>query len=129
MARILFVDDDPETLETLTKAVGIFGHQALLASCGEEALAVAKGQLPDLILMDMYLPDMQGVALLKRLKEQLTEAVPMLVLSAGPENGAAEKAIAAGARAYLNKPIRLQTLLDVIEEYTTVSLHGTNQPS
>ncbi|HEX9028347.1 MAG TPA: response regulator [Anaerolineales bacterium] len=118
MARILFVDDDPYTLETLTKAVQIFGHQALLAGNGQDALVLAAEQSPDLIFLDMSLPDMDGIDLTGLLiAQESTAHIPVLILSAGPEADAGEQAKAAGARAYLSKPIRLQTLLDAIQEY------------
>lgn len=119
MARILFVDDDPFTLETLTYAVELFGHQAILASTGEDARTIANEQKPDLIIIDMMLPDMEGVDLVRSLHDcDTTSEIPMLMLSASPELDATERARAAGARAYINKPIRLQALIDTIQEYT-----------
>jgi two-component system OmpR family response regulator len=118
MARVLFVDDDPQTLEIFGKAVGVFGHQALWASDGQAALRIAAEQSPDIIFVDLSLPDMDGMALISRLQQTPGLAdIPMLVLSASPELDAAELARKAGARAYLNKPIRLQTLLDTIQTY------------
>jgi len=119
MARILFVDDDPHTLEILGKAVEVFGHQAIWASDGQAALRIASEQSPDIIFVDMSLPDIDGLALLAKLHQTpgLTDT-PLLVLSASPELDVAELAQKAGARAYLNKPIRLQTLLDTIQTYT-----------
>ena len=58
MARILFIDDDPFTLETLGKAVEVFGHEHLWAKNGQEALKIAAEQSPDIIFLDMNLPDM-----------------------------------------------------------------------
>ena len=100
MARILFVDDDPYTLETLTKAVQIFGHQALIAGNGEQALALALQELPDLIMTDMRLPDMDGLSLVKRIKQEpLLAQIPVVMLSASPEIDVAEIAQSAGAKA------------------------------
>lgn len=117
MSRILFVDDDPFTLETLTKAVEVFGHQAILANTGQEALQLAPEERPDLIFVDLRLDDMDGLEVVRSLSENLsTLHIPIFVLSADPEGESAKKAKAAGARDYLNKPIRLQTLLDLIQE-------------
>ncbi len=119
MARILFIDDDPYTLETLGKAVEVFGHQYLWARDGREALKIATEQSPELIFLDMNLPDMDGITLIGRLREEPALAsIPVLVLSASPELDAADLVRQAGAQAYLNKPIRLQTLLDAIQKYT-----------
>jgi CheY-like chemotaxis protein len=120
MVRLLFVDDDPYTLETLAKAVNVLGHQALLASTGRDAYRLASEQLPDLIFTDMYLSDTDGLSLINLLQTQESLAnIPMFILSASPAEDAAGRSQAAGARAYLNKPIRLQTLLDLIQEYTS----------
>ena len=120
MARLLFVDDDPFTLETLAKAAEVLGHQALIANSGKEAYKLATEQLPDLIFSDMRLTDTDGASLIDLLLSQETTAqIPMFILSASPSEDAVERSHAAGARAYLNKPIRLQTLIDLIQEYTS----------
>lgn len=120
MARILFIDDDPYTLETLGKAVEVFGHQPLWATNGQEAMQAASQQAPDIIFLDMSLPDIGGIELIGKLRGVVTLTdTPILVLSASPELDAAELALKAGAQAYLNKPIRLQTLLDTIQQHTS----------
>jgi len=120
MARLLFVDDDPFTLETLAKAAEVLGHEAILANTAQEALVAAAEQHPDLIFTDMRLPDTDGATLIGWLhRQEITARIPMFVLSASPAEDAVERSTAAGARAYLNKPIRLQTLLDIIQEFTS----------
>jgi CheY-like chemotaxis protein len=122
MARILFVDDDFQTLETLNKSVQIIGHQAFLASTGEEALALAGAEDLDLIMTDMMLPDMDGLTLVKKLRQSAeTAPIPVVMLSASPEVDLAEVSKAAGANTFLNKPVRLQTLFDTIHQFTTSS--------
>lgn len=119
MARILFVDDDPLTLETLKRSVELFGHQAVLASSGEEAKALATGESPDLIMTDMNLPDIDGLALVEHLKQDSrTARVPVVILSASPEVDASDIALAAGAEQFLAKPVRLDDLQSVIERFT-----------
>lgn len=119
MARILFVDDDPDTLETMTQAVQIFGHQAVIASNGKEALAKAQEAIPDLIFVDMYLPDISGDEVIKQLHRlELTRNVPICMLTASVEQEPEALAKAAGASEYLNKPIRLQKLIEIIQQYT-----------
>lgn len=120
MSRILFVDDDPLTLETLKRSIEIFGHQAFLASSGGEAEEIIDKQLPDLIMTDMNLPDTDGLDLVKSLKSNpLSAHIPVVVLSASPEIDASENALSAGAEEYLSKPIRLDTLQSLIERYTS----------
>jgi len=119
MASILFIDDDPMTLETLSRSIEIFGHQALIASSGEQAQILIGEQSPDLILTDMNLPDMDGLSLVKGLKQNpLAAQIPVVMLSASPEIDASQVAVEAGAEEFLAKPIRLQTLQEVIERYT-----------
>ena len=120
MARILFVDDDPNTLETLDKSAQLFGHQAIIAKSGEEALKLAAAQSPDLIMTDMMLPDMDGLALLDQLRQNdATVSIPVVVLSASAEMDIAQLSEQAGADSYLSKPVRLQTLQNVFERYTS----------
>jgi CheY-like chemotaxis protein len=119
MARILFVDDDPFTLETLRRSVELFGHQAILASTGQEAETMLTKQSLDLILTDMRLPDMDGLSLVRRLKaSSVGGGVPIVVLSASAELDAGELSRAAGAEEFLEKPVRLETLQEVIKRYT-----------
>ena len=123
MARILFVDDDPHTLETLDKSAQLFGHQAIIAKSGEEALKLAVAQSPDLIMTDMMLPDMDGLALLDQLRQNdATVSIPVVVLSASAEMDIAQLSEQAGADSFLSKPVRLQTLQNVIEHYTSGSV-------
>ena|SRR3990170_884874 len=120
MAHILFVDDDPYTLQTLNKSVELFGHKAILAATGWEALKMAAEQLPDLIITDMMLPDMDGLKLIAQLSQDSTTApIPVVMLSASPEVDIAKLSEVAGAREFLNKPVPLKTLLEIIQRYTT----------
>jgi CheY-like chemotaxis protein len=123
MARILFVDDDPNMLETLDRSAQLFGHQAMTASCGDEALELASTGAPDLIMTDMMLPDMDGMELMNHLRQDSsTASIPVVILSASPEVDLAEISKLTGAD-YLSKPVRLQTLQKVIERYTSNDLN------
>jgi CheY-like chemotaxis protein len=119
MARILFVDDDPLTLTLLTKAAEIFGHQAILAHSGTEALHVVTEQSPDLIFVDRLLADMDGLAVIRNLHAYpRTISTPIVMLSAGQELDIKEAALSAGAVAFVHKPIQLQALQEIICQYT-----------
>lgn len=118
MALILFVDDDYYTLEMLSKAVEVLGHKALLASTGAKALACVHEQRPELIFTDLNLPDITGTALLTKLHDVFGMAdIPSYILSASPAIDVVERARAAGAVGYLNKPIRLKTLLEILQKH------------
>ncbi len=119
MSRILFIDDDLDTLRLMNTAVVLFGHHALLASSGQEGIQVAGKESPDLIMIDLRLCDMDGIAVIQLIKSNpLLAGIPIVMISASPATGLADKAIAAGAKDYLQKPIQLQTLQDVIQKYT-----------
>ncbi len=118
MAWILFVDDEFDTLEILKKGVEMYGHSAMLAHTAAEAMQLMETVCPDLIFVDMQLPDMSGLDLVQKLRQDpRLSCPPIVILSAGPELDAPEQAQSAGAREYLLKPVRLQTLLDVIRKY------------
>ena len=120
MALILFVDDDPYTLETLTKAAEVLGHQAIVANSYEAALSLLVEIVPDLIFTDMNLTSKNGISLVQEIKgRSSTAGIPVIILSASPEVATAEEAQAAGALAYLLKPVRLSTLQEVIRIYAT----------
>lgn len=119
MASILFVDDDPFTLETLKRSVEIFGHQAALASNGDEAIKAVAGQVFDLVMTDMRLQDMDGLSLVRQIKSSPYGGdIPIIVLSASPEVDAGDLAKSAGAEEFLEKPVRLEKLQEVIKRYT-----------
>lgn len=120
MANILFVDDDHITLEILGKAAEVLGHKAVLCVSGEEALKRAAEQTPDLVMLDMMMPDMDGLTVLSRLRAQPDTAnIPVIVLSAGMNLNDNELVEAAGAQGYLTKPVSLKVLLETIRKYTS----------
>jgi CheY-like chemotaxis protein len=116
MARILFVDDDFYTLETYDKIISLMGHQAILAVSGTRAIQIATTQVPDLIVVDMHLPDMDGFTLLKELKANpATARIPAVMVSASSDKYAMQ-ALAAGAQQYMCKPIYPEKLLAILED-------------
>jgi len=120
MAKILFIDDDELTLTILTKAVEIHGHQAVHARTGGEARQAVLKHSPDLVFVDMLLADMNGLEVVTGLhSDTATASVPIVMLSAGQELDAAERARSAGAVAYLRKPVMMQTLLETIQRYAS----------
>ena len=119
MAKILFVDDDPLTLETYATIIGFYGHEVLLGSNAAEAIEAATEELPDLMVLDMNLPDLHGFDLLRRLRKNAkTAKIPAVMVSASPE-AFGDQAILAGAQAFHSKPILPDDLLEIIEQYTS----------
>ena len=118
MASILFVDDDTLTLQLMDKATQILGHQAVLSDTGRDALKAVSDQRPDLILVDINLQDMSGLAFVQKvrcLKEGA--AIPIIMVSASNEIGKEELVKQAGANGYLSKPLGLDKLSNVLKVY------------
>jgi CheY-like chemotaxis protein len=111
----MFVDDDADTLEMFKKCVELFGHQAVLAHSPDEALQFAEKQDLDVVFVDLYLCEANGLELIGRMRKILkTTRTKVYVLSAGSEHEVAGKLEPAGANAFLQKPVRLQSLLNTI---------------
>lgn len=119
MALILFVDDDPMTLETYSHIIGFYGHEVLLAGTAEQAIQTAIEALPDLMVLDMNLPDLHGFDLLRRLRKNTKTAdIPAIMVSASPD-AMADSAIQSGAREFRSKPVLPDELLTIIDRYTS----------
>jgi two-component system KDP operon response regulator KdpE len=100
--RVLVVDDEQQILRALRVILREAGFQTLPASTGEEALDVAALQHPDAAIVDLLLPDMDGVEVARRLREWTK--IPLIVLSAVGDEDAKVRALAAGADDYVTKP-------------------------
>ena len=109
-ARILVVDDNPTNLKLASEVLELEGHEVRRAMDAEQALEVLQMDLPDLILMDIALPGMDGLELTRRLKaDARTRAIPIVALSAFAMKGDEEKARASGCDGYITKPINTRT--------------------
>src|SRR5690242_20352295 len=108
--RILIVEDDAAIGSELLKALSASGYEASLAQDGQAALADGHAHPPDLILLDLGLPDIEGVELCRRLRADLPQSV-IVVLTARTEEFEVVVALDAGADDYLTKPFRLTELV------------------
>ena len=118
--RILLVEDNAENREMLGRRLSRRGHQLSFAADGAEAIAIANAELPDIVLMDLSLPVIDGWEATRRLKSaEPTAAIPVIALTAHAMDGDRERALAAGADDYDTKPIDLARLVDKIERLTT----------
>ncbi|MBK8027724.1 MAG: response regulator [Chloroflexi bacterium] len=116
MAQILIVDDEFLTTEMLATFIGIIGHQATEAYSGHEMWMKLNYLAPDAILLDIMLPDSNGLELCRALRnDPKTSHVPIIIISAHAPPMTRE-ADDAGADAYLVKPISLQALRNVLAE-------------
>ena len=113
--KILIVEDNKDSLEILTLFIGRIGCQAIKAKNSQEAIALTETEQPDLIFMDMELPDADGIKTAKILKENpRTSQIPIVAVTAWISDLWREKAARAGIVDYLIKPVTLQTLKETI---------------
>jgi len=116
MARVLLVEDNEDNRDMLGRRLQRRGHEILIAVDGEEGVEKARTESPELILLDMSLPRMDGWTVARTIRSQENEiAVPIIALTAHAMQGDREKAIAAGCNDYDTKPVELTRLLEKIE--------------
>jgi CheY-like chemotaxis protein len=125
MAKILIVEDNEMNRDMLSRRLIRRGYEIVMAVDGEEGITAAKAENPDLILMDMSLPVIDGWEATRRLKaEPNTRRIPVIGLTAHAMAGDKEKVIDAGCDDYDTKPVELARLLPKIEAL----LHADNTP-
>lgn len=116
MTRILYVEDNEDNVYMLAQRLTRHGFQVGIASDGVQGIEMALREKPDLILMDLGLPALDGWTAARRLKQMPeTENIPILALSAHTMPGDREKALAAGCDDYDAKPIVFERLLEKID--------------
>ena len=116
MAKILLIEDNELNRDMLSRRLERRGYDVVLASDGSQGADMARSEKPDLILMDMSLPVMDGWVLARKLKADAeTRQVPILALTAHVMTGDRERALEAGCDDYDTKPIELPRLLGKIE--------------
>ncbi len=125
MARILLVEDNEQICDFLSRRLKRRGHEVLFAHDGEEGIACARAGSPDLILLDMNLPVVDGWTAAGALKgDPQTQAIPIIALTAHAMAGDREKAIQAGADEYHPKPIDSLKLFEQIETLVAARASG-----
>ncbi|MBN2071237.1 MAG: sigma-54-dependent Fis family transcriptional regulator [Candidatus Krumholzibacteriota bacterium] len=112
---VLLVDDEDTIRMFLEKTITDEGYESLTAATGNEALELARRELPDLILLDLKLPDINGIEVLARIKEELPD-ICVIMLTAFGDIEIAVKAIKKGAFDFVSKPVNLEQLLLTIEK-------------
>jgi two-component system, OmpR family, KDP operon response regulator KdpE len=107
-AKVLVVDDEPQILTALSRGLQRVGHEVLVARNGEDGLAAAAASLPDLVLLDLRLPDLDGIEVVRRLRTWT--AVPIVLLSGQGSERARVAALDAGADDFVDKPFSMEEL-------------------
>jgi two-component system, cell cycle response regulator DivK len=116
MARILVVEDNLANMKLATLVLRGCGHEVLQATDATEGVAVARRERPDLILMDVQLPGMDGLAATRQIKaDPTTRDIPVIALTALAMQGDAERINAAGCDGYITKPIHYKDLLRALD--------------
>ena len=122
--RILVVEDNEKNMKLVRDVLIATGYRTLEATTGREAVDIASEHTPDLVLMDIQLPDLDGVQALLQLREDgRTAGIPVLALTAQAMRGDRERFLEAGFDGYLSKPV------DIRELVVTVRSHCERGPS
>ncbi len=116
MANILVVDDEPGIRELLSEILNDEGHNIELAENASQARAARAQSTPDLVLLDIWMPDTDGVTLLKEWSASGALTMPVIMMSGHATIDTAVEATRIGAQAFLEKPITLQKLLKAVEQ-------------
>jgi len=114
-SKILYVEDNPQNMRLVRKILTAAGYQVIEAVDGLSGIATAASQMPDLILMDVNLPDINGLEATSRMKASPELAtIPVIALTANAMHGDRENCLAAGCNGYLAKPVMKNELLNTI---------------
>ncbi|MFN3429255.1 MAG: response regulator [Candidatus Sericytochromatia bacterium] len=118
---ILLVEDNADNRRLVLRLVEDFEATVIEADNGAEGVRLAQSEVPDLILMDLSLPVMDGWEATRRIKaDTLTRAIPVIALTAHAMDGDRDKALAAGCDDYISKPIQVGPFLALLERYLEV---------
>ncbi len=112
MAKVLYVEDNPDNMQLVQRVITALGHQFLWAADGLSGVSTALAEHPDLILLDINLPDIDGHEVARRLRTGANYLmyVPIIAITANALKGDAEKALAAGCDVYMSKPVNIREL-------------------
>ena len=117
-AQVLVVEDNPRNMKLFRDVLHASGYRTLEAATGERAVELVFEHRPDLVLMDIQLPDIDGIEALSRLRaDDRTASVPVLALTAQAMEGDRERFLAAGFDGYLSKPVDIAEFVATIKRY------------
>ena len=118
MAKILIVEDNEMNRDMLSRRLTKRGYEIVIAVDGQQGIDMAVSEAPDLILLDMSLPVIDGWEAARRLKaDEATSAIPVIALTAHAMEGDREKSLAAGCDDYDTKPVELKRLMGKIQTF------------
>jgi two-component system, cell cycle response regulator DivK len=116
--RVLVVEDNEKNMKLFRDVLLATGYRTLEAATGGQAVELAAEHAPDLVLMDIQLPDIDGVEALTRLREdERTASIPVLALTAQAMHGDQERFLAAGFDGYISKPVNVVELVGAVRQH------------
>ena len=117
--RILVVEDNPKNLKLVRDVLQFSGYEVIEATSGEDGVRLAAEQHPDLILMDLQLPGIDGMEALRRIRVSESGSVPVVAVTASAMNGDGDRAYAAGFDGYVQKPLSVRALQQQVHDFLT----------
>ena len=116
--NVMVVEDNEKNRKLMRVVLKAKGYNVIEATTGEEALNLLKNQKPNIILMDIQLPGIDGLTLIKQIKaDSVTKEIPIIAVTAYAMKGDEQKILDTGCEAYMSKPINTQELPIIIEKY------------
>jgi two-component system cell cycle response regulator DivK len=126
MSKILIVEDNEKNMKLVRDILQHHGHTTIEAATGRQGIKLALEGRPDLVLMDIQLPDIDGITALREIrKESALDAVPVLAVSASVMPDEQQKVVTSGFDAFISKPINLKQFLETVQRFLA---HGRTQP-
>ena len=122
--KVLLVDDEEDFVSTLAERLGLRGIQAVFATEGEQALRLLEAETPQVVLLDVMMPGLGGLEVLKRIKARWTQ-LPVILLTGHGAKKEGDEGMRMGAFAYLMKPVQIEELILKIHE----AISGSIEPS
>ena len=118
MKKVLVIEDNETNLYLMHTIVEKLGHQVIEARDGFEGVKLAISKIPDLILMDIQLPGMDGYMATQKIREnEATKEIPIIAITSYAMVGDKEKTLAAGCTAYIEKPIDPESFIETLNKY------------
>jgi two-component system, cell cycle response regulator DivK len=116
--RVLVVEDNDKNMKLFRDVLAATGYRTLEATTGREAIDLASEHAPDLVLMDIQLPDLDGTQALQRLRaDARTAAIPVVALTAQAMQGDRERFLSAGFDGYVSKPVNVHDLIETVRRH------------
>lgn len=118
MPKLLIVDDEPATVDMISTFLSINQYETVGAYSGTEGLSKVELEAPDMLILDLMMPDMEGFDVCRNLRANNSHAdIPIVIVSARTDPEAIDKALACGANKYMTKPLDLSELLALVKEF------------